>query len=351
MRVIVLGAGRVGSLVARELSKQYEVAAADRRKDILEMLHPEVSTVILDVSNSDELINNIKRFDLVVNALPGYLGYSILRACVRAKVNLVDISFMPEDPMPLKDEVDRAGITVVVDAGFAPGLSNILMGRIYHELGPLDHGEINVGGLPKEPKPPLYHMILFSPADLIDEYLRPARMVKEGKITIVDPLSIIERVRILGFYLERFPTDGLRTMLYTIKARNLAEYTLRWPGHLERMRMLKELGFFETNQREKTLKVILPHMIYEGIDMSIMEVSGRVGDSEIRYVLYDEATGGYTSMARVTGYVAVHIVHLVAKNMVPPELVPPEGIGMDTQAFDYILRGIESKGIKLSRIQ
>lgn len=349
MRVLVLGAGRVGSLVALELSKDYDVTVADKSERSLEPLRRAVSTLAADLSSEDVLRETVRGFDLVVDALPGSLGFKVLRSCVKVRRDLVDVSFMPEDPLPLRDAVDEAGVTVVVDAGFAPGLSNVLVGRIQSELGPLERVEINVGGLPKEPRPPLYHAVLFSPADLIDEYVRPARVVRDGRVVSVDPLGTIESVRILGFDLERFPTDGLRTMLYTIRARNMTEYTLRWPGHLQRMRVLKELGFLDSRHLERTIEVIAPHMTYEVPDMSLMEVVGESGNRRIKYVLYDEATGGHTSMARVTGYTAVQVAKLLAEGRIPRGLVPPEALGMDHRLFEYVVGGVWSKGIRLER--
>lgn len=349
MRILVLGAGRVGSLIARELSKLFEVTAVDLDKRKLEALRREVTVLPMDVSNEDRLVEVVRNYELVVNALPGSLGLRVLSACIRGRRDLVDVSFMPEDPLTMKDLVFNAGITVVVDAGFAPGLSNMMVGRALADFGYLDSVEINVGGLPKTPKPPLYHMVLFSIRDLIDEYLRPARMIREGRLVYSDPLSIIESVNIMGFKLERFPTDGLRTMLNTIRSYSMVEYTLRWPGHLERMRVLKELGFFSEDNLERTIQIIAPHMTYEGEDMSLMEVIVKSGNKEVRYLLYDEAVGGDTSMARVTGYTATYIVHLLIKGKVEKGLIPPEHLGTRQDTFNYVIENLKSRGIKIEQ--
>jgi saccharopine dehydrogenase-like NADP-dependent oxidoreductase len=350
MRVLVLGVGRVGSLIVRELSRSFEVTAVDLDRRRLEALGREVATLSMDVSNEDKLVEAMRGHELVVNALPGSLGFRVLRACVRGRRDLVDVSFMPEDPLTMKEAVLDAGITAIVDAGFAPGLSNMLVGRSLADLGNLDSVEINVGGLPKVPRPPLYHMVLFSPMDLIDEYLRPARAVKGGRLVYLDPLSVVERVRVLGFELERFPTDGLRTMLSTVNAYDMVEYTLRWPGHLERMRVLKELGFFSRDRLESTVQAIAPHMTYEGVDMSLMEVITRSANVEVRYLLYDEAVGGDMSMARVTGYTATYVTHLLAEGKIEKGLIPPEHLGAKRDAFDYIVGNLRSRGIKIERI-
>lgn len=349
MKVIVLGAGNVGSLTARDLSNDFEVWVADKSDERLKGVSDVAHAVKLDVSRTKDVIEVVKGFDLVINALPGSLGFRALKAALKAGRDVVDVSFMPEDPLSLGNEAFRLEVSVVVDAGFAPGLSNVLMGYIHSKLGSLDEGVINVGGLPKEPRPPLYHQVLFSPYDLIAEYVRPARCVIEGELVEADPLRSIEEVRVKGFRFERFLSDGLRTMLTTIKARNLAEYTLRWPGHLERMKILRELGFFRRDFLDHTLKLILPAMQYEVPDFSIMEVYGRKEDKELRYFMYDEAAGGFTSMSRVTGFMTAIIARLVAKKKLKPGVIPPEYLGIDEMILEHILSELRRRKVTLER--
>ncbi len=347
MKVIVLGAGNVGSLTARDLSNNFEVWVADKSDERLKRVSDVAHVVKLNASRTKDLVEAVRSFDLVINALPGSLGFRILKAALKARRDVVDVSFMPEDPLPLNDEARRLGVSVVVDAGFAPGLSNVLMGHVHNKLGLLDEGVINVGGLPKEPRPPLYHQVLFSPYDLIAEYVRPARCVIDGKLVEADPLQSIEEVSIKGFRFERFLSDGLRTMLTTIKARNLAEYTLRWPGHLERMKILKELGFFQKDFLHHTAKLILPAMQYEVPDFSIMEVYGRREGKELRYFMYDEAAGGFTSMSRATGFMTALIARIVAKKKLEPGVIPPERLGVDETILEYIVSELRRRGVTL----
>lgn len=349
MKVMILGAGNVGALVAHDLGDEFEVWVADKNREKLSRVSKIAQVVELDASRFDSVTNLVRGFDLVINALPGSLGFRALKASLQAGRDVVDVSFMPEDPLHLSTEVSRLGVRVVVDAGFAPGLSNILIGHIYSKLGPLDEGIINVGGLPKEPRPPLYHQVLFSPYDLIDEYLRPARCVVEGKVVEVDPLERIESIRIGDFMLERFVSDGLRTLLTTVKAKNMVEYTLRWPGHLERMKILKELGFFKKEFLEHTAKVVLSAMQHEVPDFSVMEVYGRRGDAIMRYYMYDEASGDFTSMSRVTGFMTAIIARLVARGDVAPGVTPPEYLGMNDKIVEYVLNELRKRGVTLER--
>jgi len=347
VRVLVLGAGRVGSVVVEELSRDYDVTVADSSPERLSRFEHLARVAVVDARNTTRLAELVRGFDVVVDALPGSLGYGVLRLCTRLRRNLVDVSFMPEDPLPLSREVEEAGITVTVDAGFAPGLSNAFVGRVYAEFGEVVRAEINVGGLPKEPRPPLYHLVLFSPYDLIDEYLRPARLVRDYRVVEVDPLSTIERVRVGPFEFERFPTDGLRTLLYTVRAREMVEYTLRWPGHLERMRVLKELGFLKPENLGRTLEVILPLMQYDTPDISIMEVTVVSAEGSSRLYLYDEAAGGRTSMARVTGFVTSATARLLIEGRLPKGLVPPESLGKDRELFNYVVEYLKARGVRL----
>ena len=347
MKICVLGAGDVGRLIAYDLSKNYEVSIADKSKERLKLAEDFATTFELDALRFEDLVKFMKKFDLIVGALPGKFGFSTLKAAIKAKKDIVDVSFMPENALELDDRAKGAEIRMIVDAGFAPGLSNILMGHIEAVLGKLDEGVINVGGLPKNPKPPLYYKVVFSPYDLIEEYTRPARIIRKGRLIRVDPLEDIKQLKIRDFEFESFVSDGLRTLLTTVEAENLYENTLRWKGHLEKMKVLKELGFFKQENLDFTMKVILPLMQFEGGDFSTMEVYGRSGDQKIRYFMYDEAQGGFTSMARSTGYITAIAARLLLKYEFEPGVIPPERFGMEDDLFDEIMKEVKKRNIIL----
>ncbi|MEM4571732.1 MAG: saccharopine dehydrogenase C-terminal domain-containing protein, partial [Zestosphaera sp.] len=152
---------------------------------------------------------------------------------------------------------------------------------------------------------------------------------------------------IKNFTFERFPTDGLRTLLSTIRAKNLIEYTLRWPGHLTRMKFLKELGFFRSEFIESTMKLVIPAMTYDSPDFSVMDVYGKSGEKEMRFFMYDEYREGFSSMSRVTGYMTALITRLVLKNYVEPGVNPPEYLGMSDHTFNFIVNEIIKRNIVL----
>ena len=173
------------------------------------------------------------------------MGYKTLEASINCGKNIVDISFFPEDVLQLDQLAKEKGVTVITDCGVAPGMSNFIIGR-YNEEMKIDALEIYVGGLPKVRKKPFQYKAPFSPADVIEEYTRPARLMENGHIIVRPALSEVEWIHFenLGT-LEAFNTDGLRSLLYTMPhIKNQKEKTMRYPGHVDIIRSLKESGFF-----------------------------------------------------------------------------------------------------------
>ena len=348
MKALVLGAGNIGKAIAWDLREEFDVYVGDISDDQLKEVSNFATSVKVDASRFNELVETMRDFELVIGSLPGRLGYSSVKAAIKAGVDMVDVSFMPENPFELREEAERAGVTVIVDAGFAPGLSHILMGRVWNELDDMSEGYIYVGGLPKEPRPPLYHRLTWSPMDMIEEYTRPARLIRNGKVLSVNPLSEIKKITIEGLSFEAFPSDRLRSLLESIRVAKLEGWTLRWPGHLDKMKVLRELGFFRPEYIDKTLEAIAPLMTYDSPDFSIIKVIGREPGREITYTLIDEEKE-FTSMARVTGYTASAIARLVAEGSCIFGIIPPEILGMRIDTFRRILDDLEDRGIRPKR--
>jgi saccharopine dehydrogenase-like NADP-dependent oxidoreductase len=245
-------------------------------------------------------------------------------------------------------------------------MGNLILG-FYNELMKLTDFECLVGGLPKKRKWPFYYKAPFSPVDVIEEYTRPARYVENGKIVIKEALTDCEYVNFdqVGT-LESFNSDGLRSLLYTMPhIPNMKEKTLRYPGHVEYVRVLKDSGFFSTDKIEVDGCWITPldftsKMLFnewklgEGEEeMTLMKVSlkGEKADGqseEVVYSLYDEyCTATRTSsMARTTGYTATAAANLLLDGLFHEKGVfPPELVGKHKACFDYILGYLEERDI------
>ena len=374
MKVLVAGCGNIGSVAAEDLArnvKSAEVTVADndktRAKAVAEKIGTEnVSWKQIDVSNHKELTNTLKDSDLVMGFLPGKLGYGFAEACVAAGKDLVDVSYMAENPLDLNDKALKNDVTIVPDCGLAPGISNVLVGHAVSKLDVVETVQIMVGGLPEKPIPPLGYSITWSPESLIDEYTRKARIVKMGKIAEVEALTGLEQIAFPGFgKLEAFYTDGLRTLMYTIKARNMWEKTLRYSGHADKINLIRALGFFEEKEIEVDGAAVSPRKLTAKLlgqklrrseikDVVALEVgvAGVKGQKRMKYLYrlldYCDAKQGVTAMARTTAYPASIVAQLLVKRRVQEKgVVPPENLGMRGEIFEAFLNELEKRGVKI----
>ena len=335
MRIIVLGAGRVGAAMARDLSldETFEVSVADRDPSRLSWLESTfgISGERFDASVVSTVGRAIADADLVVSAVPGFLGHQTLQAILETGKPVVDIAFFPEDPFTLDALAKDSGATAIVDCGVAPGLSNLLVGHAAQALDRADRVEIYVGGLPADPKPPYEYRAVFSPIDVIEEYTRPARFIRDGQLVTEPALTDIEHLDFPDVgTLEAFNTDGLRTLMHTIDCPQMIEKTLRYPGHAEKMRLLRETGFFSEQAIEIDGREIRPidlstallfplWQLQEGEeDITVLRViveGEKDGERVCRtFDLIDrlDQTSNVTSMARTTGYMATVAARLLA---------------------------------------
>ena len=352
MNILVLGAGVVGEAVTHDLARDYDVSVGDVSRENLKKLGDHAETFVLDIREEDEVLSKMEKHDIIVGALPGDLGFKTIELAIESNTDIVDVSFMPEDPLALDEKAKNEGVTALVDAGFGPGMSNVFAGRIAEEIEDLKSLKIWIGSLPQEPQPPLYYKLTWSPKDLIEEYTRPARIIVDGEVREIDPLEEIEKnINLKNRTFEGFYSDGLRTLLDTIEVNNMDEITLRWKGHLDKIKVLRELDFFKEDNLDHTLKVIKNKMCYDSPDFSVMEVVGKGNEAQkekmVRYHFYDEETDGFTSIARTTGFSTAVMTRLLIDYGLNDGVIPPEELGRDKEMFDYMVDGLKKRGIKI----
>ena len=371
-RVVVLGAGRVGGAMARDLAAggEFEVHVVDASAAALARLAgvPHVATGTADLASDAEVARVVAGADLVLGAVPGFMGFRVLRAVLEAGRDAVDISFFPEDPFELDRLARERGRIAVVDCGVAPGLSNMVLGHHAARLERVTRFVCYVGGLPEVRRWPYEYKAGFSPIDVLEEYTRPARLVERGEVVVRPALSEPERIDFPGIgTLEAFNTDGLRTVISTVRCPEMKEKTMRYPGHIELMRVLRETGFFgkepveaggvRVAPLELTAALLFPlWQLEEGeADLTVMrvEVDGVEKDGRARRFVwnlldrYDRATGT-TSMARTTGYTATAAVRLLARRAwTRPGVAAPEHLGADEGCFGAILADLAARGVRL----
>lgn len=369
-KTVILGAGLVGGPMASDLARdeQFEVTAVDVSSEALDRLRArdaKVNIMAADLSDLREVTALVKNFDLVISAVPGHLGFQTLEAVIAAKKNVVDIAFFAENPFALDALARENGVVAVVDCGVAPGMSNLLAGHAKTLLDETARILIYVGGLPETRHWPYEYKAVFSPIDVIAEYTRPARYVENGRPVVRAALSDPESLDFPGIgTLEAFNTDGLRTLAATLDVPHMKEKTLRYPGHIEKMAMLRETGFFDTEEIEVggarikpidfTARLLFPRWkLAEGeADLTVMKVivEGTRDGRKLRYTYdlldrYDAATSTH-SMARATGYTATVALRLLARGLYDrPGVTPPEFLGRHQQCVDFMLAGLAKRGV------
>ena len=366
-KVLVLGAGMVGSAMAIDLQTNHEVSVADINEKALQNLQKRAASIQIhqaDLSSFDELKRLCESMDIVLSAVPGFMGYKTLENLINLGMNVVDISFFPEDAFDLDKLARDKGVSCFVDFGVAPGMDNLILGRYNKEME-VESFECYVGGLPLIRKWPFNYLAPFSPVDVIEEYTRPARFKENGVVVVKEALSDVESMEFEGVgTLEAFNSDGLRSILKTMShIPNMIEKTLRYPGHVEYIRVLKESGFFENRSLE-----------INGQSVNILDFTSKVlfnewhlGDQEeltvMRVIVKGERDGVYkrvdyelldhydkktktASMSRTTGYTATAMLNYFAENSWPQQgIFPGELVGANKECFDYILAYLKERGV------
>ena len=368
-KIIVLGAGLVGSTIAKELSADYQVTSVDSNQERLTSISAKnVNTLATDLSSLSEIKKVISDFDLVIGALPGFMGFNTLKSIIEAGKNVVDISFFPEDPFLLDKLSKEKNVTAIVDCGVSPGLSNIILG--YHnQRMKIENYKCIVGGLPYKREWPFEYKAYFSPVDVIEEYIRPARIVIDANVIEKPALSEPEIINYneVG-ELEAFNTDGLRSLLKTMTIPNMIEKTLRYPGHIELMKVFRETGFFSDKEITVNGKTIKPVELTAKLlfpfwqpdrgerDFTILELFIEGVENERKsihqYYMIDsyDPVENNSSMARTTGFTCCAAArYLLEYGFENKGICAPEFLGVYENFYDYILSYLNKKKINIVR--
>lgn len=365
--IVVLGCGMVGSAIAKDLVQQHNVLAIDSNAKALQLLgaNQTIQTQLFDVNDSLALQATLKSCDLAINAVPGFLGFATLKTIIDSGKNVVDIAFYPEDALSLNQSAKDQGVTAIVDMGVAPGMSNLILGHHNAQMTVQDF-KCYVGGLPKVRSWPFAYKAPFSPVDVIEEYTRPARLMEHGMIVEKPALSDRELMEFKQIgTLEAFNTDGLRSLLSTMQhIPNMAEKTLRYPGHVELILALQHSGFFQQQTIEVKGQTIRPIDVtadllkrqwrlnpgekeFTLMRIIILGLQNNVS-KQITYELFDEydETTQTSSMARTTGYACAAAANLILSGQYTQSgISPPEYIGKNDACFQFIMDYLKDRNV------
>jgi lysine 6-dehydrogenase len=368
--IVILGGGLVGRVIAHDIRKteEFNVTIVDGNADTVYRLSIEgFQTERVDFRNESELIQVVQSADVVIGAAPGSLGYKILKTIIVNQKNYVDVSFMPEDYLDLNELASKNNVMAFVDCGVAPGISNLLCGQANYYLDFIEEIIIYVGGLPKLRQQPFEYKVVFSFADVLEEYTRTVVYVENNQLKKIQPLTDIELIDLpkVGT-VEAFNTNGLRSLIRTLPlVPNMKEKTLRWPGHAEKMLLLKNGGFlsstsfniggFSISPLEVTTKTLTKQLKLQEdeIDLTVMRViitGTKDGIYEKRtYDLYDEKDtySGFHSMARTTGFPCSIVAQMLARNEIKcsPGIIPLEKLGSNLDFTTFFFNELQKRNI------
>lgn len=369
MKAIVLGGGLVGGVIAKDLARdrEWRVTVADISERRINKLADEakISGIVADLSDSEVIRKLVADQDIVIGAVPGSLAPNMLHSVMKARKNIVDISSRHNDHFALDELAKKNGVTAVITMGIAPGMSNMIVGYVDSLLDETESVLILVGGLPIIREWPFEYKISWSAMDGIRQFLRPAKLREYGEIVGKPALSEVELVDLPGVgTLEAFNTDGLGSLIHTIKAPFMKEKTLRYPGFAEKMRMFRETGFFSDESIELggvkvkpidfTAKLLFPGWeLKEGErELTVMRVvvQGKKGQKKLQYTYdlltyFDDETKT-TSMGSTTGFPCAIVARLVAQGEYTYKGVClPELLGREYKVYRRVIKGLEERGI------
>lgn len=367
-KVVVLGAGLVGAPMALDLAKEneFEVLAVDfNTHNFSKLQKAGIQTKKVDLSAKGEIETVISDADFVINATPGFMGFESLRRIIEAGKDCIDIAFYPEDMFDLDELAKEKGVVVISDIGVAPGMSNLLSAYGVTLLDEARDIKIYVGGLPIKRELPWEYKAPFSPADVIEEYTRPARFIVDGELVTKAALTDGELLTFpVAGELEAFNSDGLRSLMTTLNVPNMIEKTLRFPKYIDKIKLLRDSGFFDTEKRmingieispiELTSNLLFDQWkLEEGDrDFTVMQiiVSGLKAGKPQTHVfdLYDEhdSVSGIHSMARTTGYTATVALRLLDAGLYKKAGVSaPEALAVSKANVDFMLNGLKLRGV------
>jgi lysine 6-dehydrogenase len=368
-RIVVLGCGAVGRYMAIDLCQDpgCEVISVDVNREELERLareHP-IQIRVEDLSTAEGVTRAVEGADLVIGSVPYSIGYAMLENVIRAGKNIVDISYFEEDPFGLDDLAKGNEVTAVVDCGVAPGMSNIILGDHIRKMK-VSRFECYVGGVPKSKNVPFGYKSPFPVLEVLEEYAGSGRMVENGKV-VVEPM--LSETATIDFEevgtLACLNSDGLRTLIRTMDIPDMLEKTLRYPEHVDLMRIFRDAGFLNLTPVEVKGASVRPIDVTASLfstlwkyepgeaDLTVMRlvISGEEDGKPVIYTydLYDEydpATGAL-SMARTTGYTCTAVARLVLDGGYSQEgISPPEFVGRADGCRERVEKYLEDRGVR-----
>ncbi len=381
MRFLVLGAGKMGYAAIYDLCEfggaDAQIIAVDSHGGRLDTItkrftDPRVSVVKADVGNTDELAYLMSGSDVVISCVTYKFNYDLSKAAIEAGASFCDLGGN-EDIVRrqfLLDEMARErGVAIIPDCGLAPGLVSMLAAAAFDELDEVVSVKLRVGGLPVEPKQPLAYALFFSTEGLINEYVEDATVIREGRLLRVPSLVDREELEFAQPFglMEAFNTSGgVSTLPATLgaKVRDLDYKTIRYPGHCEQIKLLKDLGLMDSNPLNVNGEKIAPRAVLAALleqklpreepDVVLVrvEVTGSKNGEQTMIQwecidFMDESTG-LSAMMRMTAFPVSIIAQMLARGDIKDHGSLYQELSVPRDTF---LKEMTRRGVKLVKTE
>src|SRR5437868_2830788 len=401
MKLLVIGAGMMGSAAAFDMARSYGVESVtladgdiERAQEVVQFISKAhgkqgapVRSISLDAADENAAASLMRGHNGVLSAVPYFFNVGLARAAIGAGCHFADLggnNTVVRKTLAMSAEAGRNGVALAPDCGLSPGMASILAGDLVRRLRSdqklqrssrataapgknhpnIDALKLYVGGLPKKPKPPFEYQLVFSVEGLINEYVEPARVLKRGKLIEIEPLTEPEEFRIHGFRpMVAFHTSGgTSTMPESFQGEvgECFEKTLRYPDHYKLVRGLYDLGFFSSEQRRLKSGEISPrdltsHLFLEKLsgeepDVTVMRIEAHAKQRILSYTMIDEydKRTGLTSMMRTTAWPASVVLQMTVSGVIAKR----GGIRQELDVpADIFLREMSRRGVKIRFVQ
>ncbi len=356
MNVLVIGSGMMGSALAYDLAHSDGVERVilsdkdeQRAKTVASSLGKNVSYRYLDVNSQSQLLSIMRDVEVVIGATSYTHNITLTKAAIEAKVHFCDLGGNMDvvgTQLALDAKARQANICVLPNCGIAPGMACVIAAGMAAKFTKVDSIHIRVGGLPQHPLPPLNYQLVFSAEGLINEYLEPADVIRDGKVQQAASMTDLEELTFPHPFnrLEAFNTSGgvsTLTKMFEGKVRELDYKTIRYPGHCDRFKTLLDLGFassepFTIGSGVRTAREIFEELLRRklpanGPDVVLMRVtvsgtmSGSTKTLSYEMIDYSDVAAKLTSMMRTTSFPTSIIAQMVARGEITARgVVPPE---------------------------
>ena len=377
MKILVIGAGMMGRAAAYDMARSQRVQSvtlADNDATRLEQAVAHVNqlaggdkvrAVQFDAADSGAALEVMRGHDGILSCVPYFYNLGLVKAAIRAGCHFADLggnNTIVQQEFKHEMQAHAAGVAIAPDCGLSPGMASILGGELLRRIGgKADALKIYVGGLPQSPKPPFNYQLVFSVEGLINEYCEPAKILRDGNMITIEPLTEVESFRMEGFpELEAFHTSGGTSTLpetFLGQVGECFEKTLRYPGHLNLLRTLYDLGLFSSEKQRIDGAMVAPRQIMARLfedkfrgnepELTILRVEAHHGDvtASFSMVDYTDKATGLTSMMRTTAWPASIVLQMMIDGQVAKRGGVRQEIDVPAQPF---LNEMAQRGITIN---